>query len=219
MTRRVDSEAAAREALSDVNRFFLASLYDVQIDVLQLYLAIQNDADVVEFRRSRLREKIKRYREDFGRVLEDDRVAAYHRELKRDGGRSGWRRIPESLRAPIRRATAGTDVGGLAGRLRRIRPAVAESLRGGRGAEGRKVRAVRRDFDGGGRIHDGMGQVGDHARPPAALSATFAPRWRTTPRARIRTWFAAMRPALRRVREDRASASPPPSAPRARSPR
>ena len=147
VTGNVDSEDAARAAVSDLNRFFLASLYDVQIDVLQLYLAIQNDADVVEFRRSRLREKIARYREDFGRVLEDDRVAAYHRELKRDGGRSGWRRIPETLRAPIRPWTAGTDVGGLAGRLRRIRPALGQSLRRGRGAEVRKVRAVRRDFN------------------------------------------------------------------------
>ena len=95
VTGNVDSEDAARAAVSDLNRFFLASLYDVQIDVLQLYLAIQNDADVVEFRRSRLREKIGRYRDDFGRILEDDRVGAYHRELKGDGGGSGWLLIPD----------------------------------------------------------------------------------------------------------------------------
>ena len=94
VTRNVDSIDAARAAVSDLNRFFLASLYDVQIDVLQLYLAIQNDPDVVESRQSRLREKIGRYREDFGRVLKDDPVGEYHRELKRDGVRPGWRRIP-----------------------------------------------------------------------------------------------------------------------------
>ena len=82
MTGDVDSEDGARAAVSDLNRFFLASLYDVQIDVLQLYLAIQNDADVVEFRQSRLREKIRGYGGDFRQVLEDDRVGAYHRELK-----------------------------------------------------------------------------------------------------------------------------------------
>ena len=48
MTGAVDSEDGPRAAVSDLNRFFLASLYDVQIDVLQLYLAIQNDADVVD---------------------------------------------------------------------------------------------------------------------------------------------------------------------------
>ncbi len=122
VTGNVDSEDAARAAVSDLNRFFLASLYDVQIDVLQLYLAIQNDGDVVEFRRSRLREKIGRYREDFGRILEDDRVGAYHRELKADGGGSGWLLIPDI-------------------------PAWARSLRGGKGAEVRKVRSIRRDFN------------------------------------------------------------------------
>ena len=122
VTGNVDSEDAARAAVSDLNRFFLASLYDVHIDVLQLYLAIQNDADVVEFRRSRLREKIGRYREDFGRVLGDDRVGAYHRELKGDGGKSGWLLIPDI-------------------------PAWARSLRGGKGAEVRRVRSIRRDFN------------------------------------------------------------------------
>ncbi|MXW16992.1 MAG: hypothetical protein F4123_01025 [Gemmatimonadetes bacterium] len=86
----VDSEEAAKVAVSDLNRFFLASLYDVQIDMLQLYLAIQNDADVVEFRQSRLEEKIGRYGDDFRKVLEDDRVGAYHRELKADLSKSGW---------------------------------------------------------------------------------------------------------------------------------
>ena len=118
----VDSEDAARAAVSDLNRFFLASLYDVQIDVLQLYLAIRNDADVVAFRRSRLRKKIGRYRVDFGRILEDDRVGAYHRELKKDGGGSGWLLIPDIL-------------------------AWARSLRGGKGAEVRRVRSIRRDFN------------------------------------------------------------------------
>ncbi len=82
------------EALStegeDLNRFFLASLYDIQTDVLQLHLALQNDADVVEFRMSRLREKLERYGEDFRQVRDDDRVGDYHRELKGRPGRR-WR--------------------------------------------------------------------------------------------------------------------------------
>ena len=118
MTGAVDSEDAARAAVSDLNRFFLASLYDVQIDVLQLYLAIQNDADVVEFRQSRVREKIRVYGGDFRQVLEDDRVGAYHRELKGGLSKSVWQRLSRDL--------------GLGGK-----PA----------AKVRRVRAIRKDFN------------------------------------------------------------------------
>ncbi len=90
MTGAVDSEDGARAAVSDLNRFFLASLYDIQTDVLQLHLALQNDADVVAFRLSRLREKLERYGEDFRQVRDDDRVGDYHRELKGRPGRR-WR--------------------------------------------------------------------------------------------------------------------------------
>ena len=90
MTRNVHSEDDARSAVSDLDRFFLASLYDVQIDVLQLYLALQNDPDVVQFRRSRLGDKIERYGEDFRQLLEDDRVGVYHRQLKESLAKSGW---------------------------------------------------------------------------------------------------------------------------------
>ena len=62
MTGAVDSDDGARAAVSDLNRFFLASLYDIQIDGLQLHLALQNDPDVVEFRLSRLRAKARTVR-------------------------------------------------------------------------------------------------------------------------------------------------------------
>ena len=101
MTGDVDSEDGARAAVSDLNRFFLASLYDVQIDVLQLYLALQNDPDVVEFRQSRLREKNERYGEDFRQVLDDDRVGAYHRELKGGLSKSVWPRLYRGLGLPF----------------------------------------------------------------------------------------------------------------------
>ena len=60
MTAAVESEDGARAAVSDLNRFFLASLFDIAIDVLQLLLALQNDADVVEFRLTRLQDKLER---------------------------------------------------------------------------------------------------------------------------------------------------------------
>ena len=122
LTGAVDSEDGARAAVSDLNRFFLASLYDIQIDVLQLHLALQNDPDVVEFRLSRLREKLERYGEGFRQVLNDDRVGAYHRELKGELARSRLVRLPRGLRLPF---------GG--------EPA----------ARVRRVRAIRKDFDAG----------------------------------------------------------------------
>ena len=91
MTGKVKSEDRARAAVSDLNRFFLASLYDIQIDVLQLHLALQNDPDVVEFRLSRLREKLERYGEHFRQVLDDDRVGVYHRGGAGGGGGGGGR--------------------------------------------------------------------------------------------------------------------------------
>ena len=107
MTGDVDSEDGARAAVSDLNRFFLASLDDVQIDVLQLYLALQNDPDVVEFRQSRLREKNERYGEDFRQVLEDDRVGAYHRELKGGSVQVGVAASLPWFGSSIRRGTGG----------------------------------------------------------------------------------------------------------------
>ena len=98
MTGDVKSEDGARAAVSDLNRFFLASLYDVQVDVLQLLLALQNDSDVVEFRLSQLREKLERYGEDSRQVLDDDRVGAYHRELKGELAKSWLRILPSGLR-------------------------------------------------------------------------------------------------------------------------
>ena len=131
-TGEVQSEEGARSAVSDLNRFFLASLYDIQIDVLQLYLALQNDPDVVEFRQSRLREKIERYGRDFRQVLDDDRVGAYHRKLKDDAAKSGLPRLPGGFRLPgDRRLPRG---------LRR--------LLGGQLAERvEKTRLIRSDFD------------------------------------------------------------------------
>ena len=122
ITGAVDSEDGARAAVSDLNRFFLASLYDIQIDVLQLHLALQNDPEVVDFRMSRLREKLERYGEDFRQVLVDDRVGAYHRELKGRLAKSGLARRLRGLHLPFRGEPAG---------------------------EVRRIRVIRKEFDSG----------------------------------------------------------------------
>ena len=143
MTTDVKSEDGARTAVSDLNRFFLASLYDIQVDVLQLHLALQNDPEVVEFRLSRLREKLERYGEEFRQVLDDDRVGAYHRELKGESDKSWLGFLPRGLRP-----------GDLA-------------------AEMERIRAIRMDFDSGQRrvenLLEAVETVTDESRRSSVL--------------------------------------------------
>ena len=119
LTGDIDSEDAARSAVSDLNRFFLASLHDIQADLLRLYLALQDDPDFVGLRHSRLRQKIERYSEDFRRILNDDRFGAFHRKLKEDLAKSEWRWLPGGWRFPFGSELAATT---------------------------RNVRAIRKDF-------------------------------------------------------------------------
>ena len=99
--------------MSDLNRFFLASLLDLQVDLLHLYLALQDDPDVVEFRQSRLREKIERYGNDFRQILDNDPVGVFHRKLKGDLAETRWRYLPRGWRRPFG--------GELATRVRNVR--------------------------------------------------------------------------------------------------
>lgn len=131
VTHEVQTEEGAKSAVSDLGRFFLASLQDIQIDVLQLYLALQNDPDVVEFRQSRLREKIGRYGEDFRQVIDDDPVGAYHRKLKGDLAESPRSPLPRHLRLPRR--------------FRHLRGALPHPLRRDLAARARNAKAIRRD--------------------------------------------------------------------------
>ena len=119
LTGDIDSEESARSAVSDLNRFFLASLHDIQADLLRLYLALQSDPDFVELRQSRLRQKIERYGEDFRQILNDDRLGAFHRKLKEDLAKSEWRWLPGGWRFPFGSGLAATT---------------------------RNVRAIRKDF-------------------------------------------------------------------------
>ena len=97
----INSEDNARSAVSDLSRFYLASLLDIQVDLLRLYLALQDDPDFAEYRQSRLREKIERYCTDFRDILDDDRIGAYHRKLKEELAGSKWSRLPAGWRPPF----------------------------------------------------------------------------------------------------------------------
>ena len=101
MTQAVRSEAEARSAALALNRYFLASLHDLQVDLLQLYLALQNDPAVVELRASRLREKVERYEKDFRRTLDSDPIGDFHRKLKGDLAESRWSYLPRGWRRPF----------------------------------------------------------------------------------------------------------------------
>lgn len=88
----------ARASVADLNRFYLASLHDIQVDVLQLCLALQEDATHVEHRQSQLQTKVERYCQDFKRILYEDRIGALHRKFKGDLAKSPWNRLPWGAR-------------------------------------------------------------------------------------------------------------------------
>lgn len=107
-TDPIQSEAQAAAAVLALNRFYLATLLDLELNLLQLYLALQNDPDVVESREARLRQKIERYDRDFQRTLDSDPVGALHRKLKGDLAASRWRFLPRGWRRPFGGELAAT---------------------------------------------------------------------------------------------------------------
>lgn len=86
----VTSEDDARNAVADLNRFFLATILDLQAELLRVYLTLQEDSERVEHRQSRLRQKIERCVGRFHEILDADRVGDFHRRLKEE--RAGTRR-------------------------------------------------------------------------------------------------------------------------------
>ena len=90
MTGYVHSEDDARSMVSSLERFFLASLYDLQIDMLQTYFALQNNPNDVEERQSRLQKKVERYDKELRQSLDNDPVGDFHRKLKGDLAKKSW---------------------------------------------------------------------------------------------------------------------------------
>lgn len=90
MTGDVLSEDDARSMVSSLERFFLASLYDLQIDMLQTYFALQDNPSDVEERQSRLQKKVERYDKELRQSLDNDPVGDFHRKLKGDLAKKRW---------------------------------------------------------------------------------------------------------------------------------
>lgn len=99
----VASEDGARNAVADLNRFFLATILDLQSEVLRVYLALQEDSERVEHRQSRLRQKIERCVGRFHEILDADRVGEFHRRLKEERAGTSRRKWLAKLPSVIRR--------------------------------------------------------------------------------------------------------------------
>lgn len=92
----VNSVESARRAVNDLRLLYLASLCDIQVGVLQLYLVRQNDPEFLGGRLSLLREKVGRYAENLRQVRKEDRIGEFRRGLKS--------KIAASRRAKLLRA-------------------------------------------------------------------------------------------------------------------
>ena len=103
----VTSENDARNAIADLNRYYLATILDLQADMLRVYLTLQEDSDLVEHRQSRLGQKIERCVGHFRKILDADRVGAFHRRLRKEHAGSRRRKWLEKLPAVLRRRFGG----------------------------------------------------------------------------------------------------------------
>ena len=103
----VTSENEARHAVADLTRFFLATILDLRADALRLHLTLQEDSDLVEHRQSRLAHEIERCVSDFRRILDADRVGAFHRRLRDELAGSRWRKLQRKLPDVLRRRLPG----------------------------------------------------------------------------------------------------------------
>ena len=105
----VTSEDEARNAVADLNRFFLATILDLQAELLRVYLALQEDSERVEHRQSRLRQKIERCVGRFHEIFDADRVGDFHRKLRHRDAGSPRRKWLEKLPRVVRRRLERVD--------------------------------------------------------------------------------------------------------------
>lgn len=99
----VTSEDDARNAVADLNRFFLATILDLQSELLRVYLALQEDSERVEHRQLRLRQKIERCVSRFHEILDADRVGDFHRRFKEERAATRRRKWLGKLPPVLRR--------------------------------------------------------------------------------------------------------------------
>ena len=101
----VTSENDARNAVANFGRYYVATILDLRVDALWVHWTLQQDAELVEHRQSRLRKKVEDCVGHFRRLLAADRVGAFHRRLKEECAGSWPRKwldqLPGGLRLPF----------------------------------------------------------------------------------------------------------------------
>ncbi len=80
--RPAGSELGANLAVSDIEFFTVSGLADVQVDRLRLKLALQDNPDDAWRRVSVLNSKIDQYERSFRKLLEEDSVSEYRKDLQ-----------------------------------------------------------------------------------------------------------------------------------------
>lgn len=90
MASRVGAATEARQVVSHLHRFHLATLYDLQVDALRLYWTLQKEPDFLAHRQARLQAKVERCVADFRKILDIDPVGDYHRKMKSEASRTKW---------------------------------------------------------------------------------------------------------------------------------
>ena len=103
----VTSEDHARNAVANLNRYYLATILDLQADGLRLYWTLQEDSGLVEHRQSRLGQKIECCAGHFRRILDDERVGAFHRRFRKEHSGSRRRKWLGKLPLVVRRRLEG----------------------------------------------------------------------------------------------------------------
>ena len=104
----VTSEDDARNAVADLNRYYLATILDLQADGLRLYWTLQEDSGLVEHRQACLGREIERCAARFHDVLDADRVGDFHRRFREEHAKKSPRRKwIEKLPPVVRRRLDG----------------------------------------------------------------------------------------------------------------
>ncbi len=80
----------ARDAVSDINVFFLSSLMDIRADVLRLYLTLQDDPGYAGQRQAALSRKVEQCLGTFRTLLDEDPIEGSLEELRQQRSRGAF---------------------------------------------------------------------------------------------------------------------------------
>ena len=79
--RRIGTEEDAREAVWNINLFFLSTVMDIRADILRLYLTLQDDPKYAGERHTKLVRKVEQCTNTFRVLLDNDPIARFDETL------------------------------------------------------------------------------------------------------------------------------------------